>query len=68
MEMLIHRQVDTTGDAIPNVHHNKSLHPLLLGTRNLFLLVFYYIIIIPIMLFVLSTTAEELKFDQPSEE
>jgi hypothetical protein len=66
--MLIHRQVDTTGDAIPNVHHSKSVHPLLRGTRNLFLLVFYYIVIIPIMLFVLSTTAEELKFDQPSDE
>jgi hypothetical protein len=68
MEMLTHRQVDTTGDAIPNVHHGKSLHPLLRRTQNLFLLVFYYIIIIPIMLFVLSATAEELKFDQPSEE
>jgi hypothetical protein len=61
--MQTHRSKAYTGDSACTTQHVQVRR----SVRNLFLLVLYYIFIMPIMLFVLSNNTEEADFDWPSE-
>jgi hypothetical protein len=61
--MPTYRSNTLTGDPARPSKHRQVWR----DGRNLFLLVLYYIFIMPIMLFVLSNNTEEADFDWPSE-